>query len=144
MITECTRSRQPIREAWTDERLFLIRSIALGLAIEPSTSSAYDSHLNSYINFCQLHHRVIDPTHRQNTFFLTTKKWLATAWSLLYRAVQSPQQQSDLLMHQIHYLTLWCGFHTTSNHVPSTLTYLESATNWNSCSPTSAKCVAHC
>ncbi|KAG1754720.1 uncharacterized protein EDB91DRAFT_1042132 [Suillus paluster] len=37
-------------------------------------------------------------SHQQNTFFPTTKKWLATAWSLLYRAVQSPQRQSDLLM----------------------------------------------
>jgi len=74
MITECTRSRQLIREAWTDERLFLIRSIALGLAIEPSTSSAYDSHLNSYINFCQLHHRIIDPTPDTLSYFVV---WLS-------------------------------------------------------------------
>jgi len=30
-------------------------SLALGFAIESMTASAYDSHLNSYLNFCQLH-----------------------------------------------------------------------------------------
>ncbi|KAG2339209.1 hypothetical protein BDR05DRAFT_977831 [Suillus weaverae] len=67
-------SRQPIREAWTDECLFHERLIALGLAIEPSTSSAYDSHLNSYINFCQLHHRIIDPTQDTLSYYVV---WLS-------------------------------------------------------------------
>ncbi|KAG2351100.1 hypothetical protein BDR07DRAFT_1446765 [Suillus spraguei] len=36
--------------------------------------------------------------HQQNAFFPTTRKWLVTAWSLLYRTVQIPQRQSDLVM----------------------------------------------
>lgn len=74
MIPLSAGSRQPLRVAWTEERLFLERSIALGLAIEPSTSAAYDSHLNSFINFCQLHHRLIDPTPDTLSYYVV---WLS-------------------------------------------------------------------
>ncbi|KAG2112662.1 uncharacterized protein F5147DRAFT_572425, partial [Suillus discolor] len=62
------------REAWTDECLFLQHSIALGLAIESSTSSTYNSHLNSFINFCQLHHRLTDPTPDTLSYYVV---WLS-------------------------------------------------------------------
>lgn len=74
MIPLSQQSRQPTREAWSDERLFHERSIALGFAIEPSTSSAYDSHLNSYISFCQLHHRTLDPTEDTLSYYVV---WLS-------------------------------------------------------------------
>lgn len=74
MIPLTTTSRQPIREAWTDERLFRERAIALGFAIESSTAAAYDSHLNSYITFCQLHHRQIDPTPDTLSYYVV---WLS-------------------------------------------------------------------
>ncbi|KAF9026754.1 hypothetical protein BDZ89DRAFT_1102066 [Hymenopellis radicata] len=48
--------RQRRREPWSRERLLHERAIALGLAIDISTSATYDSHLNSYLNFCTLHH----------------------------------------------------------------------------------------
>ena len=56
------------------ERLVYERSLALGYAIELSTSSAYNSHLNSYLNFCRLHERSVDPTADTLSFFVV---WLA-------------------------------------------------------------------
>ncbi|KAG1869229.1 hypothetical protein C8R48DRAFT_597724 [Suillus tomentosus] len=69
-----TRSKQPVREAWTLERLELERSLALGFAIESTTASAYDSHLNSYLNFCRLHNRAVEPTEDTLSFFVV---WLS-------------------------------------------------------------------
>ena len=67
-------SRQRIREAWTTERLTFERSVALGFALESSTASAYGSHLNSYLNFCRLHGREVDPTPDTLSFFVV---WLS-------------------------------------------------------------------
>lgn len=74
MIPCGTRSKQPIRETWTLEHLQLERSIALGFAIESTTASAYDSHLNCYLNFCRLHNRAIEPTEDTFSFFVV---WLS-------------------------------------------------------------------
>jgi hypothetical protein len=74
MITQSAWARQPIREAWSEEHLFLEHSIALGLVIKSSTSTAYDSHLNSFINFCQLHHCMIDPTADTLSYYVV---WLS-------------------------------------------------------------------
>lgn len=74
MIRGTTQSKQPVREAWTLERLQLERSLALGCAIESTTASAYDSHLNSYLNFCRLHHREVEPTADTLSFFVV---WLS-------------------------------------------------------------------
>lgn len=63
------RSRQPFREPWTLDRLQRERSIALGLAIDDSTFKTYSSALNSYINFCRLHHMDIDPTEDTLSFY---------------------------------------------------------------------------
>ncbi|KAG1871099.1 hypothetical protein C8R48DRAFT_596260 [Suillus tomentosus] len=73
-MLRASTSRQPLREAWTEECLFRECSIVLGFAIETSTSAAYDSHLNSYITFCQLHHRPIDPTPDTLSYYVI---WLA-------------------------------------------------------------------
>ncbi|KAG2072455.1 hypothetical protein BDR04DRAFT_1013624 [Suillus decipiens] len=62
MILVSAKSRQPTQAAWTEEHLFQEHSIALRFAIEPSTSMAYDSHLNLYITFCQFHHCPTNPT----------------------------------------------------------------------------------
>jgi hypothetical protein len=67
-------SRQPPRDAWTLERLTFERSVALGFALETSTASSYDSHLNSYLNFCRLHNRPIEPTPDTLSFFVV---WLS-------------------------------------------------------------------
>ncbi|KAG1873558.1 putative retroelement protein [Suillus subalutaceus] len=69
-----TQSRQPIWEARTLERLQFERSLALGCAIESTTASAYVSHLNSYLNFCRLHHRAVEPTEDTLSFFVV---WLS-------------------------------------------------------------------
>ncbi|KIK32344.1 hypothetical protein CY34DRAFT_101701 [Suillus luteus UH-Slu-Lm8-n1] len=69
-----TQSRQPVREAWTLERLQFERSLALGCAIESTTAAAYDSHLNSYLNFCRLHHRAVEPTEDTLSFYVV---WLS-------------------------------------------------------------------
>ncbi|KAJ8581131.1 hypothetical protein M405DRAFT_752267 [Rhizopogon salebrosus TDB-379] len=69
-----TPARQRIREAWSLERLTFERSVALGFALESTTMTAYDSHLNSYLNFCRLHNRPIDPTPDTLSFFVV---WLS-------------------------------------------------------------------
>ena len=53
------------------ERLVHERSIALGMAVSRSTERAYGSHLNSYLDFCSLHHFDIDPTPDTLSFYLT-------------------------------------------------------------------------
>ena len=62
-------SRQPTRQPWTHERLVRERAIALGHAIDRSTKSSYNSATNSYLTFCHLHHRPIDPTPETLSFF---------------------------------------------------------------------------
>src|SRR5882724_12631694 len=64
------RSRQPARTAWSNERLLRERSLALGHAIEHSTSITYTSHLQSYLSFCKLHDRPIIPTIDTLSFYV--------------------------------------------------------------------------
>ncbi|KDQ56021.1 hypothetical protein JAAARDRAFT_133012 [Jaapia argillacea MUCL 33604] len=69
MITLSTGSRQPTRDPWPLECLIHERSVALGMAIDSSTHSAYTSALNSYITFCQLHQFPLEPTEDSFSFF---------------------------------------------------------------------------
>lgn len=69
MMDISSTSRQPPRVAWTLERLVHERAIALGYAIDPSTSVTYTSHLQSYLTFCKLHERPIDPTVDTLSFY---------------------------------------------------------------------------
>lgn len=62
MITSNVRSRQPLREVWTRERLVHERAIALGQAVDNSTWKNYGSALNSYLNFVKMHDYPLDPT----------------------------------------------------------------------------------
>jgi hypothetical protein len=74
MMKVSSSSRQPVREAWTTERLLYERSVALGFAIDSTIASVYNSHLNSYITFCRLHHLPIDPTVDTLSFYVV---WLS-------------------------------------------------------------------
>ena len=69
MINISSGSRQPRREPWTIDRLVHERSIALGLAIDESSSITYTSALNSYLTFCKLHNFPVDPTEETFSFF---------------------------------------------------------------------------
>ena len=62
IITSSVRSRQPVRLAWPYERLIRERAIALGQAIDNTTSKTYESALNSYLNFVKLHNLPLEPT----------------------------------------------------------------------------------
>lgn len=63
------RSRQPIRAAWTRERLVREHAIALGQAIDNSTERNYNSALNSYLEFIRLHDLPLDPNPDTLSFF---------------------------------------------------------------------------
>jgi hypothetical protein len=63
-------ARQPIREPWTIERLLEQRAVALGMALENPTAGTYQSHLNSYLNFCHTHNLPINPTTDTLSFFI--------------------------------------------------------------------------
>ena len=69
MIRGTRRSRQPIRDVWTRERLVHERAIALGNVIDRSTLSNYSSALNSYLNFMKLHNFPVEPTPETLSFF---------------------------------------------------------------------------
>lgn len=69
MILPSPSSRQPVRAAWTLERLKYERTIALGSAIDPSTVATYTSALQSYITFCNTHNLPIDPTPDTLSFY---------------------------------------------------------------------------
>ena len=64
-------SRQPIRTAWTMERLNAELTINLGMAINRATHNSYFSALNSYLTFCRLHSIDIEPTEQTLTLYLT-------------------------------------------------------------------------
>lgn len=65
------RSRQPVREPWSLERLVHERAIALGHALDKSTRASYSSALNSYLTFCKIHNFPIEPTPDTLSFFVT-------------------------------------------------------------------------
>ena len=71
MTSLMSHASQPVREAWPLERLILERSICLGMALQPNTSRAYSSHLNSYLSFCALHGLSVEPTPDTLSFFIT-------------------------------------------------------------------------
>ena len=70
MIRSHVRSRQPVRAAWSRDRLLRERSIALGLAIDTSTLNCYGSALNSYLSFVRLHNLPVEPTPDTLSFFI--------------------------------------------------------------------------
>lgn len=70
MISQSSNARQPLREAWSLERLILERSISLGFALDPATSRAYSSHLNSYLSFCATHHFAVEPNADTLSFYV--------------------------------------------------------------------------
>ena len=53
------------------ERLLTERSITLGMSLDNSTNRTYSSHLNSYLNFCHLHHFPIEPNSDVLSFYIT-------------------------------------------------------------------------
>ena len=69
MITSAVKSRQRQREAWTLEQLVHKRAVAMGVAIDTSTTNTYGSTLNSYLEFCCLHKFPIEPTADTLSFF---------------------------------------------------------------------------
>ena len=71
MIHLSPTSRQPIREAWTLDRLNAELTINLGMAIDRSTHGNYTSALNSYITFCRIHGFDIEPTPRTLALYVT-------------------------------------------------------------------------
>ena len=71
MIHLSSTSRQPVREAWTLERLNAELTINLGMAIVRSTHGNYTSATNSYITFCRLHGFDIEPTPRTLALYVT-------------------------------------------------------------------------
>ena len=70
MIRISAMSRQPIRKAWTMERLVNEWSISLGYSLDSSSFGAYTSTLNSYLTFCNLHHLPVDPTPDTLSFYV--------------------------------------------------------------------------
>ncbi|KAF8548958.1 hypothetical protein OG21DRAFT_1422109, partial [Imleria badia] len=55
---------------WFLSRLLHECAIALGMALERSSAAAYNSHLNSYLTFCQIHNRPVTPTVDTLSFFI--------------------------------------------------------------------------
>lgn len=63
-------SRQPARQPWSREELLRRRAIALGASLESSTLSTYQSGLNSYLTFCNIHSLPHTPTPDTLSFFV--------------------------------------------------------------------------
>jgi hypothetical protein len=70
MITITPTSRQPVREPWSEDRLLYERSIALGLVLDRSTNDSYSSAANSYITFCRIHNRALEPTEDTLSYYV--------------------------------------------------------------------------
>src|SRR5882762_4671164 len=71
MIHITASSKQPVRRAWTMDRLIYERSILLGMAIDSTTANTYSSATNSYLAFCKLHNFPIDPTPETLSYYIT-------------------------------------------------------------------------
>ncbi|KIJ43642.1 hypothetical protein M422DRAFT_169609 [Sphaerobolus stellatus SS14] len=69
MIRHPTGTRQP-RTAWSLDRLKHERAVALGHALEASTSVTYTSQLQSYLSFCKMHGFSAEPTTDMLSFFV--------------------------------------------------------------------------
>jgi hypothetical protein len=64
------QSKRIMTVAWSRDRLFRERAIALGHSIELSTVHAYNSHLQSYLSFSKIHGFPIEPTPDTLRFFV--------------------------------------------------------------------------
>ena len=62
-------SRQPQWAAWSHEHLKHAWALALGSAIDASSTAAYGSALNSYLSFCRSHSFPINPTPDTLSFY---------------------------------------------------------------------------
>jgi hypothetical protein len=69
-MNSVSTSRQPSREAWSDDRLLFERAVALGCSIEPSSAATYSSAFRLYLAFCHLHNRSIEPTLDTLSFYI--------------------------------------------------------------------------
>jgi hypothetical protein len=63
-------SRQPQHELWPLSHLLHERAVTMRMALEQSSIAAYNSHLNSYLTFCRIHDRPINPTVDTLSFFI--------------------------------------------------------------------------
>ena len=84
--------RQPACQPWPLSRLLHEHAIAMGMALERSSQTAYNSHLNSYIAFCRIHQRPLTPTVDTLSFFIV-KHTLA---GCIKHARQQPSRKSPL------------------------------------------------
>jgi len=82
MIRVSTGSRQPQHVAWTLEWLVHEQAIALGHSIESSSALTYNSHLQSYLAFCKLHNRHIEPTPETLSFYVVFMCHHINPWSM--------------------------------------------------------------
>ncbi|KAF9001441.1 hypothetical protein BDZ89DRAFT_968319 [Hymenopellis radicata] len=69
-IPQIRTPRQRQRQPWSRDKLVHERAIALGLAIDASSSGTYDSALNSYLSFCSIHQMPVTPTIDTLSFFV--------------------------------------------------------------------------
>jgi hypothetical protein len=64
------KSRQPVRSAWSLDRLIHERSVAMGNSIALRTAATYSSALESYLNFCRIHDLPAEPTPDTLSFYV--------------------------------------------------------------------------
>ncbi|KAF8798608.1 hypothetical protein BYT27DRAFT_7122992 [Phlegmacium glaucopus] len=69
MISSTIPSRQPQHVAWSRDQLLQEQAIALGQAIDMTTLKSYNSTLNSYLTFVQIHSMPVDPSPKTLSFF---------------------------------------------------------------------------
>jgi len=70
MILLPSRSRQPARDTWPQERLLHERAVVQGHASDPTTAVTYCSYLQSYLTFFKIHNFPIDPTADTLSFYV--------------------------------------------------------------------------
>ena len=70
MTSQLHNARQPVREAWSRDKLFRTRAHMMNYALDRSSKRAYSSALNSYLTFCQLHDLLIDPVPDTLSFYV--------------------------------------------------------------------------
>lgn len=75
MISISRNSKQPVRDAWSLDRLNTERSILLGMALDPSTSLTYTSALNLYLTFCKMRGMPVEPTPQTLSYYITFQSW---------------------------------------------------------------------
>ena len=70
MISLSASARQPHRQPWSLEHFLLERSIAMGHAIDRRTHLSYNSHVQSYLQFCKIHDFSLQPTIDRLSFYI--------------------------------------------------------------------------